>query len=73
LPQRSQRTPRKFKARKDKFVEWFDLDKIKLPLVVRFRKNGDRFWPIRISKLAKVTDETQKTIRLQITDATLQQ
>ena len=28
------------------FVEWFDLDKVKLPLAVRFRRAGDRFWPL---------------------------
>ncbi len=36
----------KFKAQKSEFVEWFDLEKLKLPLVVRFRRVGDRFWPL---------------------------
>jgi len=35
-----------FKVQKTSFVEWFDLDKVSLPLVVRFRKAGDRFWPL---------------------------
>ena len=35
----------RFKVEKDEFVEWFDLEKVKLPLVVRFREAGDRFWP----------------------------
>jgi len=51
------------------FVEWFDLDKVKLPLVVRFRWAGDRFWPLglagekRIGKFltaAKVPQEIRK-------------
>ena len=36
----------KFKATKTSKVEWFDLDKIKLPLKVRFRQAGDRFVPL---------------------------
>ena len=36
----------KYKATKTNFIEHFDLDKIKLPLVVRFRKSGDRFVPL---------------------------
>jgi tRNA(Ile)-lysidine synthase len=99
----------KFKAGKTSFVEWFDLDKLKLPLVVRSRQPGERFiplgsteekkvgkfltaqrvpqrirkktlvvcdskktiwvWPIRISEQAKITGETRKILRLQITDA----
>ena len=39
----------KFKAEKSEFVEWFDLDKVKLPLVVRFRRAGDRFWPLGLA------------------------
>ena len=31
---------------KSNFIEWFDLDKVNLPLVVRFREDGDRFWPL---------------------------
>jgi len=36
----------KFKAEKPQFVEWFDFDKVKLPISVRFRKGGERFWPL---------------------------
>ena len=36
----------KFKAAKIHSVEWFDLEKIKLPLVVRSRRIGDRFIPL---------------------------
>ena len=101
----------RFKAGKTSFVEWFDLDKVKMPLVVRSRRAGERFiplgssrqkkvgkfltsqkvpqrirrrlliaadtekiiwvWPIRISEQAKVTRETRRILRLQITDATL--
>ena len=35
----------RFKVEKDEFVEWFDLEKVKQPLVVRFREAGDRFRP----------------------------
>jgi tRNA(Ile)-lysidine synthase len=102
----------RFKAGKTSFVEWFDLDKVKMPLVVRYRQAGERFiplgsrqekkvgkfltaqrvpqrirrrlliaadsekiiwvWPIRISEQAKVTGETRRILRLQITDATLE-
>jgi tRNA(Ile)-lysidine synthase len=102
----------RFKAGKTSFVEWFDLDKVRMPLVVRYRQAGERFiplgsrqekkvgkfltaqrvpqrirrrlliaadsekiiwvWPIRISEEAKVTGETRRILRLQITDATLE-
>ena len=35
-----------FKTNKNNFVERFDLDKVKLPLSVRFRRRGDRFRPL---------------------------
>jgi len=40
---------KKFKAKKDESVEWFDLDKLKLPLIVHFRKAGDRFRPLALA------------------------
>jgi tRNA(Ile)-lysidine synthase len=43
-----------FKARKNNLVERFDLDRIKLPLVVRHRQNGDRFWPLGLAAEKKV-------------------
>jgi tRNA(Ile)-lysidine synthase len=36
------------------FVERFDLDKLKLPLVVRFRQDGDRFGPLGLAGQKKV-------------------
>ncbi len=44
----------KFKAQKTSFVEWFDLDKVSLPLVVRFRQAGGRFWPLGLASEKKV-------------------
>ena len=35
-----------FKQKKDAFVEWFDFEKIAVPLIVRTRRTGDRFWPL---------------------------
>jgi tRNA(Ile)-lysidine synthase len=98
-----------YKAGKTSFVEWFDFDKIKLPLEVRVRRAGDAFvplgsnsekkvgkfltaqrvprrirgkvlilsdaekilwvWPIRMSEQVKVTGQTRKIVRLQITAA----
>ena len=61
----------KFKQEKPNFVEWFDLDKVKLPIVVRFRQSGDRFWPLgltgekRIGKFlttAKVPQQIRKKV-----------
>ncbi len=36
------------------FVEWFDLDEVKLPIVVRFRRDGDRFVPLGLAGEKKV-------------------
>ena len=36
----------KFKAAKTDSIEWFGLEKIKLPLIVRGRRAGDRFVPL---------------------------
>jgi len=66
-----------FKAEKNEFFEWFDLDKLRLPLVVRFRKAGDRFWPLglagekRVGKFltaGKVPQETRRKLLI-ITDS----
>ena len=60
-----------FKAQKTNFVEWFDSDKVNLPLAVRFRQAGDRFWPLgltgekRVGKFltaAKVPQEIRQKI-----------
>jgi tRNA(Ile)-lysidine synthase len=44
----------KFKAQKNNFIEWFDFNKIKPPLLVRLRKAGDRFVPLGLNKEKKV-------------------
>jgi len=44
----------KFEAAKNRFVEWFDLDKLNLPLVVRGRAAGDRFVPLGLTQKKKV-------------------
>jgi tRNA(Ile)-lysidine synthase len=44
----------KFKAGKNNFIERFDSDKIKPPLVVRFRRTGDRFVPLGLDEEKKV-------------------
>jgi len=36
------------------FVERFDLEKVKLPLFVRFRESGDKFWPLGLLAEKKV-------------------
>ena len=44
----------RFKVEKNEFVEWFDLEKVKQPLVVRFRQVGDRFWPLGLGGQKKI-------------------
>lgn len=44
----------KFKTDKSGFVEWFDCDKLTLPLAVRFRRDGDKFIPLGMKKEKKV-------------------
>ena len=44
----------KFKAGKTGFVEWFDWEKIKPPLIVRTRRDGDRFIPLGLAEEKKV-------------------
>jgi len=44
----------KFKAQKTNFIEWFDLNNVKLPLVVRSREDGDRFVPLGLREEKKV-------------------
>jgi len=44
----------KFKVKKNNFIERFDFDKIKPPLVVRFRRPGDRFVPLGLGEEKKV-------------------
>lgn len=47
-------TLQQFAANKTGYVERFDLDKIKLPLVVRRRRPGDRFVPLGITSETKL-------------------
>jgi tRNA(Ile)-lysidine synthase len=44
----------KFKSEKTSLIEWFDLDKVSLPLVARFRRAGDRFIPLGLTEEKKV-------------------
>jgi tRNA(Ile)-lysidine synthase len=44
----------KFKARKNSFVEWFDLDKLSIPIIIRSRERGDRFVPLGLCEEKKV-------------------
>jgi len=44
----------KFKAAKTDSIEWFDLEKIKLSLIVRRRRPGDRFVPLGQSEEKKL-------------------
>jgi len=60
-----------FKKNKTNFIEWFDFDRLKLPLEVRLRKNGDRFWPLGLKAEKKVgkfltTAKTSSSLRRKI-------
>ena len=44
----------RFKRDKDSLVEWFDFNKIQLPLEIRFRQGGERFEPLGLSTEKKV-------------------
>jgi tRNA(Ile)-lysidine synthase len=44
----------KFKTTKTNGIEWFDLEKLKLPLEARSRKPGDRFWPLGLEAEKKI-------------------
>lgn len=44
----------KFKSAKTNFVEWFDLEKLKLPLKIRGREKGDRFVPLGLGREKRV-------------------
>lgn len=59
---------RKFKVDKSNFVEWFDLDSIRPPIMVRLRRRGDRFRPLGLKaekKIGKFLTDTKisKTLR----------
>lgn len=44
----------KFKTKENNCIECFDRDKVKLPLMVRSRKAGDRFWPLGLEAEKKI-------------------
>ncbi len=44
------------KIKQDKTAKYLDLDKVSLPLNVRFRKPGDRFMPLGMSRHKKLHD-----------------
>jgi tRNA(Ile)-lysidine synthase len=44
----------KFKVAKNNSIECFDLEKVKPPLFVRFRRQGDSFWPLGMPKEKKL-------------------
>ena len=54
-----------FKAEKDGFVEWFDYDRLALPLAIRFRRDGDKFIPLGM--------KTEKKVGQFLTDAQIPQ
>jgi tRNA(Ile)-lysidine synthase len=45
-----------FKRNKTKYDEAVDFDKISIPLTVRTRRQGDKFWPLGSSGIKKVKD-----------------
>lgn len=60
-----------FKATKTPFVEWFDFDKLQLPLMIRHRLTGDKFIPLGLSAgkkvgkfltLAKIPSKTRREL-----------
>jgi len=44
------------KKSKGEFLEFIDYNKVKLPLKLRNRRNGDRFYPLKMKGLKKVKD-----------------
>jgi tRNA(Ile)-lysidine synthase len=44
----------RFKVTKTDSIEWFDLDKIKLPVIIRRRQPGDRFVPLGQTEAKKL-------------------
>ena len=52
--QRGEMDLAKLKRDKDRFTEYLDLDQVKLPVMVRTRKPGDRFQPLGMTSEKKV-------------------
>jgi tRNA(Ile)-lysidine synthase len=42
------------KKNKDSFIEWFDLQQIKPPLIARYRQKGDKFKPFGLDASKKI-------------------
>ena len=52
----------RFRREKTQFVEWFDANRIKQPITVRFRQKGDKFWPLGLAgekKIGKFLTDTK--------------
>ena len=52
----------KFRKEKTQLVEWFDANRIKQPITVRFRQKGDKFWPLGLAgekKIGKFLTDTK--------------
>lgn len=56
MPEKHEKTKSSIENRESRIrlVEWFDLEKLKLPLEARYRKAGDRFWPLGLKAEKKV-------------------
>jgi len=52
--EQKERDFKKFLKTKTSSIEWFDFDKIKQPLIVRLRKEGDRFVPFGQKEKKKI-------------------
>lgn len=46
----------RWRRQKHQYEEWADFDRIRLPLVVRARRSGDRFWPLGAPGSKKVSE-----------------
>lgn len=45
-----------WRERRPKNEEWLDYDRVRFPLVVRSRRDGDRFWPLGAPGTKKISD-----------------
>jgi tRNA(Ile)-lysidine synthase len=68
---KAEKSIEEFKESKTPFIEWFDFDKLQLPLVVRSRLIGDKFVPLGLKSqkkvgkfltLAKVSSEARREL-----------
>jgi tRNA(Ile)-lysidine synthase len=49
LFEKKERKVQKFIAEKDNYIEWFDFEKLNLPLTIRYRQAGDKFCPLGLA------------------------